>query len=63
MPPIDKTKSELLELADRLQAISMVLRHVPLDHPASARNVEYLRKELMAIAAQLRLIPPPLTEG
>jgi hypothetical protein len=54
MPPINKTKAELVELAERLHAIAKVLQHVPLDHPASARTLDYLRKEIKTIAAGLR---------
>jgi hypothetical protein len=43
-----------VELAETLHAIAKVLRHIPPDHPASARTVDELRKEIRAIAAGLR---------
>ncbi len=57
MPLIDKAKVELVELAERLHAIAKMLQHVPPDHPASPGTIECLRKEIRAIAAQLKQNP------
>jgi len=54
MRPIKKTKAELVELAERLRAIAKVLKHFPPDHPVSAKSIDYLRKQIRDIAAQLR---------
>jgi hypothetical protein len=43
-----------VELAERLHAIAKVLENIPPDHPVSAKSIEYLRKQIRAIAAQLR---------
>ncbi len=63
MPPIDKTRAELVELAERLRAIAKVLQHPPADHAACVRTLDYLCKEIRAIAAQLKENPSSLNEG
>ncbi len=57
MPPLNQTKAEFLELAERLLAIATVLQDLSPDNPASASTIDCLRKELGAIAAQLKRNP------
>ena len=52
MPPANKTTAELGELAERLRAIAKVLQGIP-QHPVSPESLDYLQKEIEAIATDL----------
>jgi hypothetical protein len=62
MPPMNEPKAECADLAERLRAISIVLWHIPLDHPVSHKSLDHLSKELADIAARLRGDPLPRKE-
>jgi hypothetical protein len=58
MPPPQNPNTALVELSEKLQALARVLHQVPLDDPAYARTIDYLIKEIRAIAAQLERNAP-----
>ncbi len=54
MASITEPGANLAELAKRLRIAAEVLRSLPADHPQLPEELEALRKEIGAVAAQLR---------
>ena len=54
MASIAEPRVDLAKLAERLRSASDVLRSLPADHPRLPEELETLREEISAVAAQLR---------
>ena len=54
MSSITEAKANLVNLAERLRAISEALKCLPSDHPSFYEKMEEFREEIKFIAAQLR---------
>ncbi len=54
MPSITGRKADLEKLAKRLRAVAEAIKHLPANPIHALEEWEVLRKEVKAIAAQLR---------
>ena len=54
MASITRPKADLPDLAERLQSVAQTLKNLPADHPRFVEQLEALRREIMAVSAQLR---------
>ncbi len=53
MASITEPRADLAKLAERLRSAADVLKSLPADHPRFAEELEALREEISAVAAQL----------
>jgi len=63
MPSVIEAKPDLAKLAERLRIVAETLKRLPTDHPSFVEEMEVLRHEIKAVAAQLRGNDSPPNEG